>query len=116
LNTDAEMIDLEQDLSNLILSEIKYFLKEIYQSKLEQIILFGSRARKEHNRESDFDILIILKDSFNYSEEIEKTSKIIADLSLKFDVVISRVFAKSEDFKSEKTPFFLNVRREGIIL
>lgn len=107
---------LDQDLYNLIFRELKQFLHELYQDKLDKIILFGSRARGDHDSESDFDVLIVLKNDFNYSQEIEKTSIFISKLSLKFDLVISRVFAKTNDFKSKNTPFFLNVRKEGIIL
>ena len=107
---------LDQDLYNLIFRELKQFLHELYQDKLDKIILFGSRARGDHSSESDFDVLIVLKNDFNYSQEIEKTSIFISKLSLKFDFVISRVFAKTNDFQSKNTPFFLNVRKEGIIL
>ncbi len=107
---------LDQDLYNLIFRELKQFLHELYQDKLDKIILFGSRARGDHSSESDFDVLIVLKNDFNYSQEIEKTSIFISKLSLKFDLFISRVFAKTNDFKSKNTPFFLNVRKEGIIL
>ena len=99
-----------------ILEKTKTFLQKTYQENLDKVILFGSRARGDHHSDSDLDILIVLKQPFNYSQEIERTSIFIAELSLECDLVISRVFAESNDFYSKNTPFFINVRREGISL
>jgi uncharacterized protein len=99
-----------------ILEEIIIFTRKLYKDQLDKIILFGSRARGDNHPNSDIDILIVLKHTFNYSQEIEKTSNFIAELSLQFDVVISRVFAETNDLQLQNTPFFLNVRKEGIIL
>ncbi|MFM2063082.1 MAG: hypothetical protein RLZZ507_2752 [Cyanobacteriota bacterium] len=101
---------------NQILAKVKTFLQTTYQDNLDKVILFGSRARGNHHADSDVDILIVLKEPFNYSQEIEKTSVFISELSLEFDLVISRVFAETKDFNSKNTPFFLNVRKEGVIL
>jgi uncharacterized protein len=99
-----------------ILEKTKTFIQETYQDNLDRVILFGSRARGDNHSQSDLDILIVLKTSFNYSQEIDKTSIFISELSLEFDLVISRVFAEVNDFKFKNTPFFINVRREGVIL
>ena len=103
-------------LDTTILNILKTFLIQLYQEELDKIILFGSRARGEGRPDSDYDILIVLNNNFNYSEEIEKTSEFISNISLKYDIVISRGFAKSFDYLNSNIPFFLNVRKEGIIL
>ena len=38
----------------------------------------------------------------------------MAGLSLRDDVVISRVFVSSERFLHEQSPLLINVRREGV--
>ncbi|MFM6040489.1 MAG: nucleotidyltransferase domain-containing protein [Sphaerospermopsis kisseleviana] len=101
---------------NQILAKVTTFLQKTYQDKLDQVILFGSRARGDHHTDSNVDILIVLKEPFNYSQEVEKTSVFISELSLEYDLVISRVFAESKDFNFKNTPFFMNVRKEGVIL
>lgn len=53
---------------------------------------------------------------FIIPKKSKKTSDFIAKLSLNYDMVISRSFTNSFDYRNSKTPFFLNVRREGIIL
>ena len=47
-------------------------------------------------------------------EEIARTGEVTAQLSLKHDVVISRVFISADQFSEEQSPLLLNVRREGI--
>jgi uncharacterized protein len=103
------------NLSQISVS-LKEHLERVYQDRLEQVILFGSRARGDAKPDSDFDILIVLKTAFDYSQEIERTSHFLSDLCLKNDILISRVFVDSQTFKSAESPFFLNVKREGVVL
>lgn len=76
----------------LILQEIKQSLIGLYQDQLEAIILYSSQAREEAREFSDIDILVILKSEINPYHEIDKTSQIISEICLKYDVVISRHF------------------------
>ncbi|WP_228019978.1 nucleotidyltransferase domain-containing protein [Sphaerospermopsis sp. LEGE 08334] len=73
---------METLIVNKILEKVKTFLQKTYQDNLDQVILFGSRARGDHHADSDIDILIVLKQPFNYSQEVEITSVFISELSL----------------------------------
>ena|SRR3989337_2357445 len=97
-----------------VLKKLKKELLHIYGEKLDSIILYGSRARGDERPDSDIDILIILKDDFNYSKMLRLSSDLAASLSLENDVVISRAFVSKEQFEQRQTPFLMNVRREGI--
>jgi predicted nucleotidyltransferase len=99
-----------------ILNILKEYFSQVYQDRLERIILFGSRARGDQKFDSDIDILVVLKGVFNYSQEIERTGDFISSLSLENNVVISRAFVDLQTFLSENSPFLLNVKREGIVL
>ncbi len=107
---------MESLIINKILEKVKTFLQTTYHDNLDKVILFGSRARGDYRADSDIDILIVLKEPFNYSQEVEKTSIFISEVSLEFDLVISRVFAEAKEFNLKNTPFFMNVRKEGITL
>jgi uncharacterized protein len=98
----------------IVLKKLKKELLHIYGEQLDSIILYGSRARGDERPDSDIDILIILKDDFNYSEMLHLSSDLAASLSLENDVVISRAFVSKEQFEQRQTPFLMNVRREGI--
>ncbi len=99
-----------------IIEFIKNWFKTHYSEQVVQIILYGSQARGEAKPDSDIDLLIVMKSAFNYSDEIKKTSEFIQELSLKYDTVISRAFVSEQRFNQEKSPFILNVHREGIVL
>jgi uncharacterized protein len=90
-------------------------MSQLFGDKLERVILYGSYARGEARPDSDVDIQIVLRGDFDYGALIRQTSELIARLSLEYEVVISRAFISQERFE-KKTPFTLNIHREGILI
>ena len=97
-----------------ILKEYRTRLEETLGENLDSIVLYGSQARGDAEEGSDIDVLCVMKKSFDYGELILRTSEITAEISLKYDVVLSRSFARLEDYETRQTPFLMNVRREGV--
>lgn len=98
-----------------ILRDLKKELQKIYGEQLKAVVLFGSYARGDaHPPDSDIDVMIVLKGEFDYWKMNKLASKIVADLSLKYDVVISRKLTSDEEYANSKFPFYINVRREGV--
>ncbi|MBW8050301.1 MAG: nucleotidyltransferase domain-containing protein [Cytophagales bacterium] len=48
-----------------ILSEVKDQLSDLYSKRLSKIILYGSQVRGDTTKESDIDLLIVLKGRVN---------------------------------------------------
>jgi len=101
------------DLQTL-LGELRQRLQALYGPQLEQLVLFGSQARREAGAGSDVDILVVLRGAVNAGQEIARTGSLMADLSLKYDTVVSCLFISSERYATEESPLLLNVRREGV--
>jgi type I restriction enzyme S subunit len=97
-----------------LLLELKSGLQSVYGKQLKGVYLFGSYARREADRESDVDVLVVLQDFERYALEVDRTGALAADLSLTHGVSVSLVFMREHEWLWGDTPFLLNVREEAI--
>lgn len=100
----------------VIIQRLKKELVVLYGDSLVELTLFGSQARGDQEVESDIDILVVLESMANPGEEIKRTGKIIAALSLDYDVVISCIFMSQADYQNRNTILLHNIRKEGVLL
>ena len=82
-----------------------------------QIILFGSRARGDERPDSDWDVLILTE----YSIDTEKENQFrnhLYDIELETGEPISLFAYSKSDWNTKQriSPFFANVKKEGISL
>ncbi len=97
-----------------LLAELKDGLGRIYGPRLRGVYLFGSHARGEARKGSDLDLVIVLEEVSHYAAEIERTSLLIARLSLLAGVSLSRVFVSEAKLHSARGPFLENAREEAV--
>ncbi len=99
-----------------ILTELKQRLKTLYGEHLVQVVLFGSQARGDANPASDIDVLVVLKGPFDSEVENSLSSKLLAELSLRYSEAISCIFISDFDFQHSQEPLLRNVRQEGVVV
>jgi predicted nucleotidyltransferase len=82
------------------------------------VILYGSYARGDHNKQSDLDVLVLL-DKPTISREDEKKVKYpLYDIEFETGKIISPMVLSKKDWESRHriTPFYENVTKEGVVL
>jgi uncharacterized protein len=98
-----------------ILQKVKQTLKTTAPDA--RILLYGSRARGDAQRDSDWDILVILNKQKIESSDYDLISYPIYELGWQEDVMFSvKLFTQAEWTKRSFTPFYKNVEKEGIVL
>ena len=107
---------ISQERLNLIVKEYRSRLVASLGDELDLIVLYGSQAREEAVEGSDIDILCVMNNPFRYGDLIYRTSQATAEISLKYDIVISRVFVTREDYNSQSSPFLMNVHKEQLAI
>lgn len=99
-----------------ILRPLTRELKKIYGSRLQKVVLFGSYARGEATPASDIDILVVLDNFKNTYKESSRLSPLLANLSLKYNIVPFCLPIRSVEYEKADTPLLVNVQREGIVV
>lgn len=97
-----------------LLTELRRRFEALYGPRLVRLMLFGSQARGDAEPGSDVDVLVVLEGPVRPGEEIRRSIKDVAELSLENNVVFSCVFVSRDRFENELSPLLINVRREGV--
>lgn len=81
-------------------------------------ILFGSEARGEAQPESDIDLLILVDGEKMSLEQEEAITLPLYELELKTGVTISPMVMLRKRWENRpfKTPFYVNIVNEGVVL
>lgn len=101
----------------LLFGDLQKEIQPIFGDKLEKLVLFGSYARGEQEKDSDIDIMVLVDES----EEKLKTynqpmGHIMTELMMKHDRLISLIEIPAQRFNKyvEVLPFYKNVYDEGV--
>lgn len=86
----------------------------MYGDRLNGLYLYGSYARGDYRKGSDVDVMILLKDYDNYWDELERSTELASDLSLKYDVTLSRLIMKEIQWKQSDMPVLRSIHKDGV--
>lgn len=82
-----------------------------------KVVLFGSRARGDARKDSDWDLLILI-DSQNIRKKEDLFRDKIYDLELDTGEIISMFVYNNKDWTSRHkiTPLYKSIKKEGVVL
>jgi predicted nucleotidyltransferase len=101
-------------LLKAILKKSNQILKDHYGEKFEGLILYGSMARNQADKYSDIDLLVLLKEPFDYFKELRSIVELLYPLQLESEKLISAKPAAKGEFDSGKILLYRLAKREGI--
>ena len=98
-----------------VLSRFRAALDEMYGDRIDRVVLFGSRARRDAHAESDYDVAVFLKELPDRWPELNRLAdlrvKLIDDTGAFFDVLPFPASAYSE-----RSPLMREIRLDGLDL
>jgi predicted nucleotidyltransferase len=97
-----------------LMKDLKEGLVRIYGDRLKAVYLYRSYARGDYRQGSDVDVMILLSDYKNYWEELRRSTELASDISLEYDVTVSRLIMKEIQWKESDMPVLRNIHKEGV--
>ncbi len=95
-----------------LISSVKEKVRSV--DPLARVILFGSRARGDNNKFSDWDFLILVSQEANERFKSQIRDSLI-DTELEAEQVISAVIYSQDQWPNfQITPLFQNIAKEGL--
>jgi predicted nucleotidyltransferase len=98
-----------------VLIRFRQALTGAYGSKLERVVLFGSRARGDARPDSDYDIAVFIYEPEGFGEESGRLAEIETDILLDMGAVINTLPFRVGAY-NDRTGLMLELRREGVDL
>ena len=89
-------------------------LATLYGDRLKGVYLYGSYARGEPEEGSDIDVAVVLAGPVNRRAESRRTSRLIADLSLRENCELMPFFLSDQEHRTTPYSIFRSIDREGV--
>jgi uncharacterized protein len=106
---------IEKPPDDPVLTRFRSAVTEIYGTRAERIVLYGSRTRGDHKPDSDYDVAVFIKDPGSFYDESGQLAAITTDILEDTGAVISATPFPAGAYR-ERTGFMHELRRDGLDL
>ena len=110
-----ESVSLMKNESDAIKAAIKMLKSEFSVSK---VILFGSKARGDHDEHSDIDLLVVASKLLHWKEE-KAIIGALFDIGIQYNVIFSPLFTFSDEWEEgifTEFPVYQEISRDGAVV
>jgi len=98
-----------------VLKRLRAALTEIYGDRLDRVVLFGSRARRDAGPDSDYDVAVFLHNMDDRGLELHRLADLSTDIIGETGELV-HAMPYSATAYDERTPLMREIRREGVEL
>ena len=98
-----------------VLKRFRAALNEVYGSRIERVVLYGSRARGDASDESDYDVAVFLRDFADRWREMDRIIPIVTDILYEDEAFIHAMPYRAGAY-TEHTPLMHEIRADGVDL
>ena len=117
LKTSIKYLKMRTQEENIkLIRNLKLLLQNNFGSDIKDVILFGSQAKGNASELSDYDILIILKNNYNWKYR-DKMTDVIYDMELQHDILFDKHLLTLHEIKHSlkaSEPIYQNALKQGI--
>lgn len=107
---------MDRQIQN-IMQHFAQKMKKIFDGNLKSIIIYGSYARGDYNKQSDIDVMILVSlPDDEIRARMNEVSDCAFDFLISYGVDISPIVKNIEHFNYwvDNLPFYHNVMEEGV--
>ena len=99
-----------------LLADLRRALDDLYGDRLVRLILYGSEARGDTHKESDVDLLVVLKGPVESGREIRRMGDIRTRLGLQHERALSLLPVSKMEYQEQASSWLTNARRDGKVV
>src|SRR3984893_1610231 len=98
-----------------MLKRFRAALDALYGDRIERVVLYGSRARGDAQKDSDYDVAVSLKSLTNRWQEVDRIVPLVTDILYEEGAFIHAMPHRAGSYE-DRTSLMREIRREGIDL
>ena len=99
-----------------VIEEFRVGLREAFPTEFSGMVLYGSYARGEETEGSDIDVIVLFKSTDAAAASKTKVDELAYSILVESDAFVSPVPMSELKYWMGRSPFFFNVKREGIFI
>jgi len=110
-----ESVSLMKNESDAIKAAIRMLKSEFSVSK---VILYGSKARGDHDEHSDIDLLVVASKLLHWKEEKAIVGALF-DIGMEYNVIFSSLFTSVDEWENgifTEFPVYQEISRDGAVV